>query len=401
MVIILAIFLQISPISRFFTLSSDTFTTSTVFLESAFEKDTTSWFYTRYGGVFNLNSNFSVRISVFFKHGNDSTYPKYVWHGIGSMDYKKALIAYKNGEFYIDAGVDAPKFSNGYFTTLFFSGLEPGFPQLKFKYKHKGFEFNYLTGQMKELESYKFWPYPETKYFSFHSVSYSKGKITGRFSEAVLFKSFDDNTVDWYLMMPIAIWYPRQANYNGTDMNIMWVFSLDWTPSMGKTFYGDFIVDDAPYKREKDENPRVGGLVGFRWDSFRWTHIIEASFVTRYTYSYYPDRLYLSWFYNGFPLGSLSGTDFIKFSAFLSHSSGLFGYAELFLHGEGELGEPFNWGHLSHKVLLSGNAKAQIRFILGLRKSLSGALINLNLGIIKDESFSPTAGVSVTKVWKL
>ena len=401
MIILLAIFMQINPVMRFYSISADTIKGNTVFLQSAFEKDTITWFYTKYGGVFNLGSDFQAKISVFFKHGNDSTYPTYNWHGIGSMDYKKALLIYMHREFRLSVGVDAPKLSQGYFTNLFFSGLEPCFPQVRFIYRHKGLEFNYLSGQMKESESYKLWPYPETKYFSFHSLAYSRGKFTGKFSEAVLFKSYNDNTVDWYLLMPFTIWYPRQANYHGTDLNIMWMLSLIWTPSEDKTIYGDFIIDDAPYKREKDENPRVGGLIGLRWESSGWTRIMEASFVTRYTYSYYPDRLYLSWFYNGFPLGSLSGTDFAKLSAFLGHSKGFYGYGEVLLHGEGEVGEPFNVGHLSHRVLLSGKAETNARLILGFRKYLFGTLVNLNLGFVKEKSISPSASLSVTKVWEL
>ena len=144
MIILLAIFMQINPVMRFYSISADTIKGNTVFLHSALEKDTTIWFYIKEGGVFNLSPDFQAKISVFFKHGNDSIYPTYNWHGIGSMDYKKALLIYRQREIRLSVGVDAPKLSQGYFTNLFFSGLEPCFPQIKFRYRYKSLECNYL-----------------------------------------------------------------------------------------------------------------------------------------------------------------------------------------------------------------------------------------------------------------
>ena len=404
MIVFLLLLTQINPVLRYYQYRFDSTrgVSTGIFVSANLEIDTTSWFFMDYGALLKLSKNIKIDIVIRFKRGNESTYPFYVWHGIGSMDYRKALIRYDHGNFSLGFGINAPKLSQGNFTTLFFSGEEPGFSQIKFAYKTGKFSFNFLTGQMKELKTSPFWTEPSTKYFSFHKVSYKFMKnLVLSFSEAALFKSIEDNTVDWYLINPFVLWYPRQANYGKSDLNAAWIFSLKWRPHPTSLIYGDFLIDDTPYKREADENPRVGGLLGYKTENKNWLSILEASFVTRYTYSYYPDRLYLSWFYNNSPLGTLTGTDFIKLSMFLEHSSTLFGYLEILLQGEGKSGEPFELGHLSRKVLLSGDVNKVFRISAGIRQSIRGFKVILVPGIIYDGNLSGIFCFSISKIARL
>ncbi len=401
MIILLAIFMQMNPVLRYNKSQFDSTHFTGAFVSFNYERDTSSWFFMDYGAILQISGDMSVDMRIRFKRGNDSTYPFYIWHDIGAMDYQKALLLYNHGNFSAGFGIDAPKLSQGYFTTLFFSGEEPGFSQVKFSYKTKNFSFNFLTGQMKELKTSPFWPEPSTKYFSFHSVGYRfKNNLEIRFSEAALFKSFGDNTVDWYLLDPFALWYPRQANYGKSDINAAWMFSFNWVTSLSSLIYGDFLIDDTPYKRAADENPRVGGLIGYKIEKADWLSILEVSFVTRYTYSYYPGRLYLSWFFDNFPLGTLTGTDFIKLSMFLEHSNSLSGYVEILFQGEGKAGEPFELGHLSKKVLLSGDVKKFFRISMGYKKDITGFNMILIPGVIYDGNLNASISLSLRKVIK-
>lgn len=403
MIVFLLLLTQINPVLRYYQYKFDSTrgVSTGIFASANLEIDTTSWFFMDYWALLKLSKNIKIDMDIRFKRGNESTYPFYIWHDIGSMDYRKALLKYDHGKFSLGFGIDAPKLSQGYSTTLFFSGEEPGFTQIKFAYTTNRFSFNFLTGQMKELKTSPFWPQPSTKYLSFHKISYKfRENLTLSFSEAALFKSISDNTVDWYLLNPFVLWYPRQANYGKSDINAAWIFSLKWKPYTTSTIYGDFLIDDTPYKRAVDENPRVGGLLGYKMEKGDWLSILEASFVTRYTYSYYPDRLYLSWFFNNFPLGTLTGTDFIKLSMFLEHSNSLSGYVEILFQGEGKSGEPFELDHLSKKVLLSGNTKKILRVSVGYKKDLMGLNMILIPGVIYDGNLNASISLSLRKVVK-
>ncbi len=394
MVFILALFLQISPVGRFFSSTRDS--SEGIFFAPGFEKDTVSWFFIEYGGKFSLSKNLSIDIGVVFKHGNDSTYPFYNWHKIGEMDYRKALLRYHPGNVTLSCGLDAPTLSKGNFTKLFFDGFEPQFPQIQFFIKKAWFSFFYLAGQMEEVRSNPFKPTGDTKYFAYHEAGIRWKNLAFSFGEGVLFKSYNGTHPDWYLFSPVALWYPRQANCNRTDLNIAWLFGVEWEVSRTGLLYGELFVDDAPYKREADENPRVGMLTGFDRNGKKWRFISEAALVTRYTYSYYPGRLELSWFYNSYPLGSVTGTDFVKFSLFIMKKGKInpFGYFETLLQGEGRMGEPFEVGNLSKRVLLSGQTKKTIRVEAGFRVSTGKVNITFRSGVVKINSVQPLIGIS-------
>ncbi len=397
MVLILFLFLQISPAGRFFTTLQDSATKQGIFISPGIERDTTTWFFVYYGGKFRMPNNFLIDIRVLFKHGNDSTYPFYNWHEIGEMDYTRALLCYQTKSFTLSWGLDSPTLSGGYFTKLFFDGFEPEFPQVQFSYRKKSLSFFYLIGQMEEVKSNPYKPTGDTKYFAYHEIKFNWRNLDFKFGEGVLFKNFNSSQPDWYLFTPLSIWYPRQANNGRADINIGWLFGLKFSATPTLTLYGELFVDDAPYKREADENPRIGGIIGFDRNGRTWRFITEGAFVTRYTYSYYPDRLELSWFYNSYPLGPITGTDFIKISSFVMKRGeiGAFGYIETLLQGEGRMGEPFCVGNLSRKVLLSGSVKKVFRLEAGLSSKIRSVNMLIRTGLLAGDERDFLAGINL------
>ena len=167
------------------------------------------------------------------------------------------------------------------------------------------------------------------------TVALPRGAFVG-VSETVVYAHRD---FDYMYLVPLSIFYAQQANESSNEDNILWAF--DWKVPLhrGLMFYGEFLVDDLQYQRDKNAGPDRLGLYAAADALFMvWGRELELSggytFISRYTYAHSGGTKYVAG--NGDAnmnplLGSPMGPDAERY--FMKGTLGLSSRAALTLEG--------------------------------------------------------------------
>ncbi len=200
------------------------------------------------------------------------------WRGIAaSID--RAYLMLERPHFAVAAGRRGPAWGRSRWGRLLISGNAPTLDQIDARFSVGPVTFHALHAMLAvdelgvpgELEN------SERAYLAAHRMVISASWGSVGLSEAVVYSSTIPEPV---YLNPLFPYYLAQHNEREND-NVQWSFDFLFRPLRGLDVYGEFLIDDLQYDRDRDFPDKYGVTVGQTYfgDAFG----LDAELTAEYT----------------------------------------------------------------------------------------------------------------------
>ncbi len=333
-----------------------------------------------------------IAANIIVKRGDTTSYPSKLWNGLFAADYNTLYLKYSRKRFNFLIGRVPVRWSNSPFSSLIFTGYEPGLDLLYYSIAYPEIQGDYFFSILRDNEHFR--------YLAAHRIILRLIKnFQFSFGDIILYQT-SDGLPDFYYFNPLAIYYVRQWTLDSSGMtNSAFDFKGDYI-FKHLHLYGEVFIDDFPYIKVYHENPRMGGLLGFIYKKNNGRFALEYKRVNRFTYCYYAFAPYLSFKYFNKPLGTYEGNDFDKVTGlyWIKNKKSSVGIEIAYMrHGEGNIFEGYrSTSEESEYYFLSGVVERSfsVKFTLSLKIPNKGLLYLLpSIKYIKNYHHTKTHNV--------
>ena len=285
-------------------------------------------------------------------------------------------------------------------------------------YDQLGYQF-----QWGNLNYHKFYAWvPENRFRMLlgQRATYALGQFTFGFSEVALVNEL----APWFYYLPlpfvpiygdqfIAARFAEIKNVNVAG-NMAVDFDLVWQPSENFKLYAEYYMDDRPWPRFDKE----WGIVIPEWDQCWWKCAYQVGFaweeafgqpdfklyaeytrVDQYTYtSWHPGAWVsgLDWTFQGKMIGDQLGSDADRVNLELVwEQSPIWQWSLAYIkkhHGEGEIGDQWQYVPGQTVVFLTGNVETTDKLIFGVKRTMKEFELGGKFGVAYVDSLGHQVG---------